>query len=429
MTIKKCKRCGYKQEIQKEKRKQNKTFRCTECGKVNPLSAILLVAIFSISLMGTAYAETLNLQYDSEFLNYTVTTDNNQTNPDGSIDRFIGIGLGYHYPANVTEFNPEPVKGDPIGKFVELLIGDRANIFSSAIDKIIEDIQETIEEIKEIIAEPEPLTHEEQLLIDNVHKYCDKLNERLTTIGLAFDFEYKSDEYYVTHETQAKKDSEDCRARLHLGNVMLSQMYDALADEAATDAVEFGDTKSTDISQKSNADYSVSGDMWKKRAGESMSYANTTLVKDYGYGQTYDENYQGDPVIGTNDNSPTDRELQIEKLEQKKLADDLAWKAACNTYWKATSYGTTAISSWKLELVDGTCDGRILDYIDENNVVYYLNVSQIAIDKKLAEEEELKELRDGRDTDSEAIKQREKEKAQEEYERLTTIPKTNGTGN
>lgn len=433
MTTKTCPRkgCGYKQTIMKEKRKQNKTYRCGGCNKINKLSALFIAVIFALGSLGTVYAATQTFIFDEEFLVDTATWNQTQTLPDNSTDIDIFVKWKFNFPANAT-VNPEPVKGDPTGIFYELLIGDKASIFSSVVDRIIEAIDDIEKMIEEIIGPETVYTHEQQVLINDVHKFCDKLSERLTVIGLAFDFEYKTDEYYATHEIIAKKDAADCRARAYLGDNVLGSMYDTLAEEAKADAIAFGQITTTDQSKRSDADYSIGGDMWNKQAEYWLNYAQTTLVKDYGYGQTYDKHYQGDPVISTDDNSPTAEEKAQTKLEQQKLSDDNSWKAACRGYWNSAGEGSVSIRGWDTHLLNGDCQGYILDRVDEDGTIHYIDVEQAKLDRIQFEFDEADRLQQGRITNAEEIKAENIRKAQEEYDRLTTIAKTNstnGTGN
>ncbi len=227
------------------------------------LTAILLFTLgISVSV---AYAEVANFQYETENLDRTMTYNITTTLESGWVEQSIFAEWIYLYP-NGTEIHPRPVVGDPVGKFFELLIHDGASIFKPIIEPIAEIIEEIVEIIEEILPEPESIyTHEEQVLIDDVYRLCGELNDRLSAIGLAQEFEYETDQFYVDRPIEAKKDSEDCRARLYLGDNVLSSMYNALALEAQLDAIAFNQTITTDISRKSDADYSIGGEMWNKQ--------------------------------------------------------------------------------------------------------------------------------------------------------------------
>lgn len=349
MTTKTCSRkgCGYKQTIMKEKRKQSNTWRCTQCSKINKLS-ILLIAVFAIALgsLGPAYAASQNFIFDDEFLVDTATWNNTQHYSDNSTGVDIYVKWAFLFPANTT-FNPEPVKADPLGTFYELLIGDKAGIFSSVVDKIIEAI-EKIEAIIQEILEPEPeYTHAQQILIDDLNKFCDKLSEKLKAIGLAYDFRLEhTEEWYADHELQAKLKAQDCRARIYLGDNVLSSQYITFAKEAILDAEAFNQTITT------------------QGPTHSLEINNTAIaIKAAEFAQTTidDSTYLGYPeqiadiTIRTNQTqfgvmTPTEKHTYEEENRIKNL------KELCSILWSTTGNGTTSLRSWNTNLTNGMCD-------------------------------------------------------------------------
>lgn len=392
------------------------------------LQVFVIVALFTAAIgFSAAYAEVANFQFETDNLNSTTTFETTSVLENGQYKRDIFALWSYIYDnQTMAEHQPQPVKGDPVGRFFELLLDDGAGIFKAVVDPIVELIEE-VEEIIEEIVEPEPeYTHEEQVLINNVHKYCDELSDRLEAIGLALDFEYETDEFYAKHEIDAKKDSEDCRARLHLGNNVLSSMYNALAEEAKADAIAFNETRTTDISKKNDADYSIQGDMWQKRADEALIFAQTTLVDEYGYGKTYDENYQGDPLYSTIQNRPSDEQVAQQEHEQRENANLKAWKSACNTYWIDAGQGSLASTGWDDHLLNGDCDGRILDPSDPR-LETYLDITAKLAEKIADEEREAEELRQSR-LDAIEVQDKAAEEAlvQAGIRNSTSV---NGTGN
>ena len=360
------------------------------------ITLLAIIVLFSLAIgVSAAYADTLNFSFETENLNHTNTWNVTINLPDGSVEKSIFAEWVYLYP-NGTEVNPRPVVADPVGKFFELLIHDGASIFKPIIEPIEEIVEIIAEAIEEIIPEPESIyTHDEQVLIDDVHRLCGELNDRLAAIGLALDFEYEEDQYYVDRPIEAKKAAADCRARIELGDNVLSSQYESHAKEAALDAIAFNQTITTDISKKNDLDFSIGGDMWTKRADEALEYAQTILVETYGYGKTYDENYQGDPVYSTIQNRPSDESIALAEHKQRELASTKAWQAACTTYWYDAGQGTLASTAWDDHLTNGDCDNRILDPFD-TRLETYLIITDLYVQKiadELREGEELKQKR------------------------------------
>jgi len=357
---------------------------------------LAIIVLFSLAIgASAAYAETITFSYDTENLQSTNTWNVTVNQADGSVETSIFAEWLYWYP-NGTDTKDRPVRADPVGKFFDRLINDGASIFKPIIEPIAEIVEEIVEIIEEIIPEPESIyTHEEQVLIDDVHRLCGKLNDRLEAIGLALDFDYEEDQYYVDRPIEAKKDAADCRARIELGDNVLSNQYDTFAIQAQLDAIAFNQTITTDISQKNPLDFSIGGDMWTKRANEALEYAQTTLVETYGYGKTYDENHQGDPVYSTIQNRPSDEAIALAEHKQRELASTKAWEAACTTYWYDAGQGTLASTAWDDHLTNGDCDGRILDPFD-TRAETYLIITDLYVEKiadELREYEELKQRR------------------------------------
>ena len=72
MTEKTCPECGYAQTIIKEKRKQNKTWRCGNCGKINKLRVIALAILMTFAIgIGSVYA--IEQTVDVPYKNFQIT--------------------------------------------------------------------------------------------------------------------------------------------------------------------------------------------------------------------------------------------------------------------------------------------------------------------------------------------------------------------
>jgi hypothetical protein len=392
------------------------------------LKVLVIVALFTTAIgFSAAYGDTLNLQVDTTNLNSTTTEQNTQTNSDGSISVFTSILFHHLFPADKgPSADTKLVGADPQGSIFDTIIHDGAKIFEPIITPVLKVIAD-VEIMLEVAPEPERVfTHEEQERINEVKRFCERLSERLKAIGLAHEFEYKSDEFYADNEIVAKKDAQDCRARFHLGNDVLGSMYNSLAEEAKKDAVDFLDIETT---QGPRSQYDIDMEELKQQmADDALDHAKNNLTKTHGYGKTYDTQYKElNNTKSTDHNAPTEAEKAHKQHVQQEENDKRAWEKACNGYWNDAGEGSLASTSWDTHLVNGDCDGRILDKWDTRGESY-LNVTALYNEKVEQEKRDAEELQQKR---LDAIERQEQARINALIEAgiLPNATATNGTGN
>ena len=307
----------------------------------------MMLGLFSlISLLPSlAYAETLNLQIDKEYLAGWNTSKNNFTFADGSIDVYTIFTFQHHYP-NVTVAlqNPDPIKGDPLGILYELIIEDKAGIFQKQPDfePIIEDPAPI--NVTEIVDEPEDELTEEQIAArELLLEKCQGGVGYLGAFQASYHFFIDHDlSWYLGHLDEVDKKVAECRA--------LETMKKIYGIDRSVVIEEPGLPIETDFTKnRFGITHSFGDEMSQKEAARAQAKIdNSTYL-------SYPEKIP-DPVISTIHNAPTDEQVALREHLQRENANIKAWQTACGIYWSDSGNGQVALSFWNDHLLNGDCD-------------------------------------------------------------------------
>lgn len=312
----------------------------------------MMLAIFSlISLFPSlAYAETLNLQIEKDFLVGWNTSKNNFTYPDGSVDVFTIMTFQYYYPnMTVALENPQPIKADPIGFLYELIIQDRAGIFQGQPDfePIIEDVVPI--NVTEIVDEDEEELTEEQIEARNrLLEKCQGGVGYLGAFQASYSFFIENDlNYYLAHLDEVDKKIEECKA--------LETMKKIYGIDRSVVIEEPGLPVETDFTKnRFGITHSFGDEMSQKEAARAQATIDNSTYLNYPIKIP-------DPVISTTQNAPSDEQVALREHTQRENANINAWQTACGIYWTNSGDGQVATNFWNDHLLNGNCDNFTLN--------------------------------------------------------------------
>lgn len=307
---------------------------------------LMILGLFSLLTLipALAYAETLNLQIDKEYLAGWNTSKSNFTFADGSVDVFTIFTFQHHYPnMTVALANPEPIKADPIGFLYELIIEDRAGIFQDQ-----PDFEPIIEEaapinVTEIVDEPEDELTEEQIAArELLLEKCQGGVGYLGAFQASYHFFIDHDlSWYLGHLDEVDKKVAECRA-LETMKKIYGIDRSVVIEEPGLPIETVGPSR---ISPSLTLD---SPQAVKAREDAQKMIDESTYLN-------FPEKIP-DPVISTIHNAPTDEQVALREHTQRENANIKAWQAACGIYWNDSGKGQVALSFWNDHLLNGDCD-------------------------------------------------------------------------